>query len=146
MLPCRQHARFATLTLILPFPLPKESLMPEQPLPGEPPPPRIKDTLLAIAQVLREVHPLTLEAQQALAGELGHSLALAVVPVPPEELTHLAESTAQMVQLVHRRASPGLLASARDRLEQAILSAEAQSPLSAGLARRLLDALANIGI
>jgi hypothetical protein len=111
--------------------------------------PRLKDTIHAVARVLREVHPLSLEAQQALAGlldELGSCLALAVVPVPPEELAHLADSTAHLVRLVHRGAEAGLLASARDRLEQAILSAESRAPLSAGLARRLLDALANIGI
>jgi hypothetical protein len=123
--------------------------MPEQPPSGAPVPSGIRGSLHAIAQVLREVHPLSREAQQALAGlidDLGNSLALAVAPVPPEELTRLAASTAHLVRLVHRRAEPGLLASARDRLEQAILSAEAQAPLSSGLARRFLDALANIGI
>jgi hypothetical protein len=39
-----------------------------------------------------------------------------------------------------------VLTAGRDRLERAILAVESQSPLAAGLARRLLDALANIGI
>jgi hypothetical protein len=47
---------------------------------------------------------------------------------------------------MHRRDAPGSLAAARDRLEAALLATESTAPLTAGLARRLLDALANIGI
>jgi hypothetical protein len=39
-----------------------------------------------------------------------------------------------------------MLGRARERLEEAVVEAEAQAPLAVGLARRLLDTLANIGI
>ena len=121
--------------------------MPEQPPSGPPEPSGVPASLHAIARLLRESPPLGPEAQQALAAlvdELGNALGSA--PVPPAEVTHLADSTAQFVQAVRHRHDPGRLAAARDRFEQAILGAEAQAPLTAGLARRLLDALANIGI
>ena len=121
--------------------------MPEQPPSGQPEPSGVPASLHAIARLLRESPPLSPEAQQALAAlldELGNALESA--PLPPAEVTHLADITAHFVQAVRHRHDPGRLAAARDRLEQAILGAEAQAPLAAGLAQRLLDALANIGI
>jgi hypothetical protein len=121
--------------------------MPEQTPSGSPPPSGVQASLHAIAQVLRDPHPLSPQVRETLAAlvdELG--AALAAGPVPPEEITHLIDSTTHLLHAVQRRAAPGVLASARDRLEGAILGAEAQAPLTAGLARRLLDALANIGI
>jgi hypothetical protein len=107
----------------------------------------VQASLHAIGQALREPHPLSAEAQDALADlldELGNLLA--APEAPPEAVRHLAEGTARLVQAVHARADAGLLAQARDRVERAILAAEVQSPLLAGIARRFLDALANIGI
>jgi hypothetical protein len=121
--------------------------MPEQPSAGPPLPPAVQASLHAVAQALRDPHPLDPEARAALAAlvdELGNLLANP--QVPDEAVRHLADSTAHLVQAVRRRADEGLLAAARGRLEQAILGVEAQAPLAAGVARRLLDALANIGI
>jgi hypothetical protein len=121
--------------------------MPEQLPSGSSVPAPVAASLHAVAEVLRDPHPLTAEAREALAAlvdELGNLLA--APEAPPEAVRHLADSTAHLVQAVHRRADEGLLASARDRLEQAILGAEAQAPLAAGVARRVLDALASIGI
>jgi hypothetical protein len=111
------------------------------------PPARINDGLHDLAKALREAPPLGPDAQRALAeliDELGN--AVGGTPVPPEEVTHLAESTAHFVQALHRRHEPGRLAAARDRLEQAVLAAEARAPVTAGVARRVLDALSNWGI
>jgi hypothetical protein len=119
--------------------------MPEQP-PSEPPP-GVQPSLYAVAEMLRDPHPLSREVRAALADfvdELG--TALAGSSVPPAEVTHLADSAAQLVKAVHAQDAPGVLAAARDRLEAAILVTESKAPLAAGLARRLLDALANIGI
>ncbi len=121
--------------------------MPEQPPSGNPLPPSVQASLHTVAEVLRDPHPLSVEAREALAAlvdELGNLLAAPTSP--PEAVAHLADSTARLVQAVHRRADEGLLAAARDRLEQAILGAEAHAPLAAGVARRVLDALAGIGI
>jgi hypothetical protein len=120
--------------------------MPE--MPSDPSTPAtLQASLHTIASVLREPHPLGAEAQDALAGlmdELGN--VLSAPNPPPEAVKRLADSTARLVQAVHRRADAGLLAQARDRVEQAILGAESHAPLAAGITRRLLDALANIGI
>jgi hypothetical protein len=121
--------------------------MPEQPPSGPSVPPSVQASLHAVAEVLRDPHPLSLEAREALAAlvdELGNLL---VMPgAPPEAVAHLADSTAHLVQAVHRRADEGILVGARDRLEQAILGVESHAPLAAGIARRVLDALAGIGI
>jgi hypothetical protein len=120
--------------------------MPEEPNDASLPA-TIQASLRTIAAVLREPHPLSVEAQEALAGlmdELGN-VVTAKEP-PPEAVRRLADSTARLVQAVHRRADAGLVVQARDRVEQAIIGAEAHAPLVAGVARRLLDALANIGI
>jgi hypothetical protein len=111
------------------------------------PPARITDGLHELARALREAPPLGPDAQHALAAlidELGN--AVGGTEVPPAEVTHLAESTAHFVQALHRQHEPGGLAAARDRLEQAVLRAEARAPVVAGLAQRALDALANLGI
>jgi hypothetical protein len=110
-------------------------------------PVRVTETLHDLARVLREAPPTSPEAQRALADlidELGN--AVGTTEVPPAEVTHLAESTAQFVQALHRRHEPGRFTAARDRLEQSVLQAEARAPVAAGVARRVLDALADFGI
>ncbi len=121
--------------------------MPEQPPSAAPAPAGVQTSLHTIAEILRDPHPLSLEVRAVLAelvDELGRVLATATVP--PAEVAHLTASTAQLARAVHRQEHPGLLAAARDRVEAAILAAESKAPLTAGLARRLLDTLANIGI
>ncbi len=121
--------------------------MPEQPPPDVPAPAEVQTTLHTIARLLRENPHLGPEEQRALADlvdELGHALHPATVP--SEEMAHLAESTTHLVQALHQGHGAGLLSSARNRLEQAIIRAEAQAPVAAGVARRLLDTLANLGI
>jgi hypothetical protein len=103
--------------------------------------------LHAIAEILRDPHPLSREIRDVLAelvDELGRSLAAGTVP--PNEVAHLAETTAQLARAMHVQAAPGMLSAARSRLERAIVAAEDKAPLLAGLAHRLLDTLANIGI
>jgi hypothetical protein len=121
--------------------------MSEQPSPATPTTAGVQGSLHTIAEILRDPRPLSHAVREVLADlvdELGR--VLATTAVPPAEVAHLAESTAQLARAVHRRESPSLLAAARNRLEAAILAAEANTPLTAGLARRLLDTLANIGI
>jgi hypothetical protein len=115
--------------------------MPEQAPSG------VQASLHTIAEILRDPRPLSHDVREVLAAlldELGQ--VLATTAVPPAEVAHLAESTAVLARAVHRQEAPGLLAKARERLDAAIVAAESHSPLMAGLAHRLLDALANIGI
>ncbi len=121
--------------------------MPEKFPSPEPMATGVQSSLHAIAEILRDPKPLSREVRSVLAElveELAHLLAM---PSPPtSEVAHLAESTANLTRAVHHGASPSVLATAKDRLEAALFAAEAKAPLLAGLARRLLDTLANIGI
>jgi hypothetical protein len=121
--------------------------MPEQPPSATPAPAGVQASLHTIAEILRDPQPLSHEVRRVLADlvdELGR--VLTTTAIPPAEVAHLAESTALLARAVHRREAPGRLTAARDRVEAAILAAESNAPLTAGLARRLLDTLANIGI
>lgn len=113
----------------------------------EPTPPEVPASLHAIAGLLRQGHHLGPEAQQALA-ELVDEMGTALEPgkEPTAEMAHLAESTAHLVQVLHQGRDRGVLAAARNRLEQAALAAESQAPTLAGLVHRLIDTLSNLGI
>ena len=68
---------------------------------------------------------------------------LAQAEVPAPELTHVADSAAQLAQALHQRHDTRRL---RERLEEVALRAEAEAPVTAGIVRRLLDTLGNLGI
>jgi hypothetical protein len=112
--------------------------MPETPEPSQPAVPEVQARLQEVARLLKQSGSLDPAARQALA-DLVSELA------PPDEVTHLAETTAHLAEALHRP-EPRLPVTLRDRLEQSIVNAEAHAPTAVGLARRLLDALANIGI
>ncbi|SRR5260370_40831750 len=66
--------------------------------------------------------------------------------MPTAEVARLAYGTAHLAESLRRRHEEGILARARDRLEEAVLAAEARAPVVSGLIHRLLETLANIGI
>ena len=108
---------------------------------------QVQANLHELAEVLREAHHLEPEAQEALANlvdELGKALTPAALA--SSETAHLASTAAGLARTLHQEASPSLLSAAKRRLEQAALRAEAQAPVATGIARRLLDALADLGI
>jgi hypothetical protein len=116
----------------------------------EPKPPSVEEIraqLHQVAKMVRESRTIAPESQRVLAelvDELG--TALQGTDVPPAEVARLAESTAHVADALHQQHDEGVLVRARDRLEEALLRAEASSPVAVGLARRLLDMLASIGI
>jgi hypothetical protein len=121
--------------------------MPEQP-PSEPRSgAEVQAHLHELAQVLREAHHLEPEAQEALA-DLVDQLSEALTPaaIAGSETTHLANSAASLARALHQEPNPTLLSAAKKRLERAALRAEAQAPVATGVARRLLDVLADLGI
>jgi len=121
--------------------------MSEQQPPNPAVPPEVQATLLSVGNLLREARHLGPDAQRTLADlidELGR--ALTTSRARPEELQHLADSTATLVEAVRHQHDEGVLTAARDRLEEAVIGAEARAPVVAGVARRLLDALSNLGI
>jgi hypothetical protein len=103
--------------------------------------------LRLIAELLRKPQQLGPEAQESLAGVVAElEQALESGTVTAAEMSHLRESTAALVHALRQPRDEGLLATARERLTGTVAAAEAQAPFAAGVARRLLDALANIGI
>ena len=101
--------------------------------------PKLRET----AQLLREAEHLTPEQRRALA-EAAERLADALKDTSPAEAAQLSEAAAGLMEAVHRQHTP--VEEARERLEQAIIAAETRAPVATGLARQLIDALANLGI
>jgi hypothetical protein len=100
-----------------------------------------------VAQMLRESRSLSPEMQAALAELLDELSATLKEPnAPPTEVTHLAESAAHLALALHEQRDEGIVAKAGERLQRAMLQAEAHAPTAVGLARGVVDALANIGI
>ena len=109
--------------------------------------PDLKARLHDVASMLRRPGSLDPASQGALA-ELVDELSkvLERSRVPTAEITTLAESTAHLAESLHQKHDLGIVGKSRERLELAMTNAETHAPLLVGVARRLLDALANIGI
>jgi hypothetical protein len=120
--------------------------MADQPA-GSPIPPEVQTSLHTVSKLLHEAHHLGPEARATLA-DLVDELSQALRSGTPssEELAHLQQSTAKLIEAVHQQQDEGVLAAARHRLEEAVVAAEARAPTVAGVARRLLDALSSLGI
>ena len=103
--------------------------------------------LHAVARALRETPHLGREAKQALADFLD---ALedprTTAAASPADVNRLTERATILLNALRHQHDTGVLADARDRLEEAVLRAESAAPVMAGALRRLLDALANIGL
>ena len=61
-------------------------------------------------------------------------------------MNHLTQRATQLLNALRHQHDVGVLTAARDGLEEAVVRAEAEAPVTAGAFRRLLDALANIGL
>jgi hypothetical protein len=118
--------------------------MPETPQPGPPPAPEVQARLQEVARALRQSTAIDAESQEALA-DLVEELSRSLRTSDAAEVTRLAETTAHLAEALHHRQGE-VPVTLRDRLERAAINAEAHAPIAVGLARRLLDALANIGI
>jgi hypothetical protein len=102
--------------------------------------------LLELAGLLRGARHLSDDDRRELA-DLVAELATTIDPAAPSpQAAHLAEAAAHLVQALHERHDAGPIAAARRRLEDAAARAEARAPVATGLARRLIDTLADIGI
>ena len=100
-----------------------------------------------VAQMLRGSRSVSRDVQNSLAELLDElSVVLNTPNAPPAEVAHLAESAAQLAQTLHDRRDEGLVEKARERLGVALIQAESHAPIAVGLARRVIDALAGIGI
>jgi hypothetical protein len=103
--------------------------------------------LHAISELLRRPQRLDASAQAALADlvdELDNAFNLG--KIANDEAVRLAASASHFAAAIHRGEPPSVLEATRARLEKAAIAAESSAPLVAGLARRFIDALANVGI
>ncbi|MGE3820726.1 MAG: DUF4404 family protein [Isosphaeraceae bacterium] len=97
-------------------------------------------------RLLKATRHLDPEAQKALA-ELLREMAQDLHPDDdPEHAGHLVASSAALIQALHDQQDAGFIASARTRLEEATVRAQAEAPVVTGFVRRLIDALAGIGV
>lgn len=109
--------------------------------------PELQTRLKDIVRRLRQPGSLDAESQQTLAGLVDEMTAvLRNAHLPAAELTHLAQTTAHLEDTLQYHQDQGTVGKARAGLERVVSSAETSAPLAVGLARRLLEVLANIGI
>jgi hypothetical protein len=106
----------------------------------------VQASLHVIARVLRTAPHLTPETRLALAELLEELAGTLGSALPPAEMAHLTDRAAGLLQALQRPHDEGVLTAARERLDEAVVGAEVRAPLLTGVIRRLLDALAQIGI
>jgi hypothetical protein len=106
----------------------------------------VRAQLERIVPKLRSARHVDPEVQEALANLVDELVRVMDPNAPAAEAAHLAASSAHLAEALDRKHHAGLIAAARDRLEEAATRAEAEAPVATGLARRLIDALANLGI
>ena len=114
---------------------------------GEPPSKAdLQANLTSLAKQLRTAHHLGPEAQQRLAELLSElSVAVGSSPLPSAETTALASHAGQLVEALKNEADTSVLGEARAKLDRAVLAAEAKT-FAAGMARRVVDVLTDLGI
>src|SRR5262249_4896116 len=126
---------------------PQEVVAMSEPLPTvSSDPTAIGVSLHDLAHVLREARHLEPETQLALADlldELGRALTPALAA---SETAHLADSAAHVSAALHQRHNRGLLQRIKEQLEATAVRADDRAPVLAGILRRLIDTLANLGI
>jgi len=106
----------------------------------------VRTHLQEVVPLLRETRHIEPEVQQALADLVDELIRVMDPNAPAAQAAHLAESSTHLVQALHRKHHAGLITAAKERLEEAATRAEAEAPVATGLARRLIDTLANMGI
>ena len=109
--------------------------------------PELQADLHDVADLLREAHYLDPQARRALA-ELVEELrkSLGREDLPAAETDHLVEMAVHLREALHQMHDLGVIGRVQDGFQRALTNAESSAPLAMGLARRLLDTLANIGI
>jgi hypothetical protein len=120
--------------------------VPEQPSKAETPDPSIGSDIEELARRLGGFEHLEPEARTTLAGLLRKLAAELERAEPSAQKEQLAESAAQLVRAVKDQHEPGLVAAARERLEETVARAEAKAPVATDLVLQLINLLADLGI
>jgi hypothetical protein len=104
---------------------------------------RLQDT----AGMVRNSNSLAPNLRRALSELLDElSRALESPEAAPTEVTRLAEGAAHLAESLHQEHDHSLLRDTRDRLSSLLVHAETRAPTAVGMARRLIDGLADLGI
>ena len=108
---------------------------------------QMRANLQELARLLRAASHLEPEAQRSLANlldELGSELDPAALT--STQMAHLAETVGRVARSLHEKHDPGLLVTARERLQEAVSRAETEAPVATGIVRQFIDLLAGMGI
>lgn len=108
--------------------------------------PPVADHIEELANRLREAEHLDPEVRAEAASLLGDLAVRLNQPESSAQTQHLAQRTAQLVQAVNDQHEPGMIAAARERLEEAVARAEANAPVATDLVLQLIEVLASLGI
>jgi hypothetical protein len=121
--------------------------MSENAVPGSPSAAEIQARLDGVTRLLRESPAIDRKSRQALLDLVDElRTALQSGQVDLAEAADLADTAAHLADALHHGHGRERLGSIRDRIEEAVLEAEVEAPLTVGLAHRLMDVLANLGI
>jgi hypothetical protein len=122
--------------------------MSDMPQTGPPDASEVRARLRDAVRMVRDSRSLDPQVRATLTELLDElSRAVEAPGAAPAEVAHLAESAAHLAESLHQgRHDHGLLGRARDRLGEVLARAESHAPTAAGLARRLIDSLAAMGI
>jgi uncharacterized protein DUF4404 len=121
--------------------------VPDKPHPNKPDDNPVRTRLRELAQAVRRAHHLEPETRRKLADLLtGLSQDLKPETLSAEDKAHLVAGIVELSEALEQEKGTGPLTKARGRLEEAVVEAQAEAPVATGFLRRLIDALANIGI
>jgi|SRR6516165_10225402 hypothetical protein len=121
--------------------------MASDPAPNAANPAEIRERLRQLARMLREAQHLEPDTRRQLA-ELADELAASgdFTKASSAEASRLLDTSARVIDALHKEPEAELPATLRERLGESIMAAEARAPVLAGVAHRLLDVLADLGI
>jgi hypothetical protein len=107
----------------------------------------IREQLQLIAESLRHADHLSQDARRRLA-DLVDELKAAIDADPGATASAVGfhEHVARLALAIQQNHEPGLLETARRKVEETIVSAETEAPVLSGIARRLIRALSDLGI
>ena len=115
--------------------------------PSVPAIPEVRRRLSDAAGLLRQSPSLDPALRQTLTDLLDElNRALERSDAAPAEVARLADGTAHLAEALHHKHDSGVLAAARDRVNDLMTDAEAHAPVTVGVVQRLIDAIAGIGI
>lgn len=107
---------------------------------------QVQAELHEVAERVRQARHLARPAQQRLADLLDEVTGAVSLAAPSAEMLHIAQTAKSLAAQLHESQHVPLAAAAREQLRRTVARLEVQAPVAADFARRLLDALTDLGI